>query len=197
MDIGFIRISLNRKIIVAVRLYDSCIKPVGIRLPSHCHSLSAFGAVGGNHVVSVRSYVRKRKSCSVTRLAVTGLIIFVLGIMLNEIVLMIQGVAALSYNSIPHTNEILLGIALVMFSGILLVNWSQMKLNHIYKKSFKTAEAILKFLFWKNHELLFWWYLLSVLQAHSSWHSQCHYLWLLHSHIIRWFLWLVRSLLSG
>lgn len=68
---------------------------------------------------------------SVTRLAVTGLIIFVLGIMLNEIVLMIQGVAAISYNSIPHTNEILLGIALVMFSGILLVNLSQINESHL------------------------------------------------------------------
>lgn len=67
---------------------------------------------------------------SVTRLAVIGLIVFVVGILLNEIVLMIQGIAAISYNSIPHTNEILLGIALVLFSGILLVNLSQINESH-------------------------------------------------------------------
>ncbi len=67
---------------------------------------------------------------SITRLAVSGLIVFVLGILLNEIVLMIQGIAAISYNSIPFTNEMLLGIALVMFSGILLVNLSQISHPH-------------------------------------------------------------------
>lgn len=64
---------------------------------------------------------------SITRLAVSGWMVFILGILLNEIVLMIQGIAALSYNSIPFTNEILLSIALVMFAGIFLVNLSQ---NH-------------------------------------------------------------------
>jgi hypothetical protein len=55
---------------------------------------------------------------SVTR---TGIITFVSGVLLNEMVLMIQGVAALSYNSVPYTNELLLLVALLMFTGILLV----------------------------------------------------------------------------
>jgi hypothetical protein len=50
-----------------------------------------------------------------------GVIVFTTGIMLNEAVLMIQGLSAIGYIAIPHTNEILWGIALIMFSGILIL----------------------------------------------------------------------------
>lgn len=66
-----------------------------------------------------------------------GIFIFTTGIILNEVVLMIQGVADLNYVSVPYSNEMLLVIAVIMFSGIALLNWSQRKimketdLNHI------------------------------------------------------------------
>ncbi len=50
-----------------------------------------------------------------------GVIVFTTGIILNEAVLMIQGLSAIGYIAIPHTNEILWGIALIMFSGILIL----------------------------------------------------------------------------
>ena len=47
-----------------------------------------------------------------------GILLFSIGVVLNEIVLAIQGLAAFSYIPIPYVNEILFGIALLLFIGI-------------------------------------------------------------------------------
>jgi len=54
----------------------------------------------------------------------TGVTIFVGGIIINEILLMIEGAAALTYTSIPFINELLFVAALIMFSGLLVLNVS-------------------------------------------------------------------------
>jgi len=54
----------------------------------------------------------------------TGVTIFVGGIIINEILLMIEGAAALTYTSIPFINELLFAAALIMFSGLLVLNVS-------------------------------------------------------------------------
>lgn len=58
-----------------------------------------------------------------------GVILFVFGVLLNELVLMLQGIAALSQNSIPYTNETLFVISLCIFSGILILVMAQVR-NH-------------------------------------------------------------------
>ena len=57
--------------------------------------------------------------------AVTGIKIFTAGVIINELLLMIQGVAAMTYTPIPYVYEMLLVAALVIFSGIALLNFSQ------------------------------------------------------------------------
>ena len=54
----------------------------------------------------------------------TGVTIFVTGIIINEILLMIEGAAALTYTSIPFINELLFVAALIIFSGLLVLNVS-------------------------------------------------------------------------
>ncbi len=51
----------------------------------------------------------------------TGILIFVAGIILNEILLMIQGLSYMNYINVPYINESLLGAAVFMFFGILLL----------------------------------------------------------------------------
>ena len=51
----------------------------------------------------------------------TGAFVFATGVILNEALLMIQGTAAISYTTIPFINEMLLGTALILFSGVLLM----------------------------------------------------------------------------
>ena len=47
-----------------------------------------------------------------------GIIIFSIGVLLNEIVLAIQGIASFSYTVIPYVNEMLFGAAIVLVFGI-------------------------------------------------------------------------------
>lgn len=58
---------------------------------------------------------------TLSKILLTGIRIFVAGVIINEIVLMVQGTAALSYQSIPFINESLLATALILFTGILVM----------------------------------------------------------------------------
>ncbi|MDP1763459.1 MAG: hypothetical protein Q8L07_06170 [Sediminibacterium sp.] len=62
-----------------------------------------------------------------TKTMVYGIYVLVAGIFINELLLMTQGVAALGYHLIPFINESLLIAALIMFSGITLMNIRQSK----------------------------------------------------------------------
>ncbi|MBX2939452.1 MAG: hypothetical protein KF880_05200 [Ferruginibacter sp.] len=55
------------------------------------------------------------------RLAYVGLIVFTVGIVLNELVLMLQGGSYMNYVNLPYTNEVLLAIAATMSIGLLLI----------------------------------------------------------------------------
>ena len=55
----------------------------------------------------------------------TGIIIFAAAVVLNEILLMTQGVADLYYEAIPYINQSLLFAALCLFAGLCLVNYGQ------------------------------------------------------------------------
>jgi len=67
------------------------------------------------------------------KLSKTALLIFIGGVFLNEFALMIQGVASFSYFPVPHINEALFIIAVVMLLGAVLLFVSQMK--HMPEKS--------------------------------------------------------------
>jgi hypothetical protein len=56
-----------------------------------------------------------------------GILLFSIGVLLNEIVLAVQGFAAFSYIPIPYVNEILFGIALLLFIGIGYVAYYSIK----------------------------------------------------------------------
>ncbi len=51
-----------------------------------------------------------------------GLVLFSIGVLLNEVILAIQGIASFSYTMIPYVNELLFGAAavLVFGSGVLM-----------------------------------------------------------------------------
>lgn len=55
-------------------------------------------------------------------IATTGVCVFAGGIIINESLLMIQGIAAMDYVSIPYINELLLLAAIMLFGGLFLLN---------------------------------------------------------------------------
>ena len=69
-------------------------------------------------------YMVSAQLVNVTALTAAGIVVFVCGIFFNELLLMVQGVAAITGTWIPYTNESLFGAALLLFTGILIINLS-------------------------------------------------------------------------
>ena len=63
-------------------------------------------------------YAISQKVITITKSAQNAIIIFVAGVIVNEVILMLQGVQAMQNESIPLVHYYLFGIALVMFTGI-------------------------------------------------------------------------------
>lgn len=73
-------------------------------------------------------YIFSEMHFRLTKITTTGLFIFAAAVMLNETILMVQGTAAISYNTIPFVNEMLLGAALLLFTGALLMAFAKRKI---------------------------------------------------------------------
>lgn len=58
----------------------------------------------------------------ISNLARRGMMLFVVGIILSETALMIQGLFAIGYHMVPYINEIIFAITILIFLGILLFN---------------------------------------------------------------------------
>ncbi|MCW3091842.1 MAG: hypothetical protein JWP81_2911 [Ferruginibacter sp.] len=71
--------------------------------------------------IFIIGYIMSFELINVTRKMLTGIFIFVSGIIVNELLLMAQGVAALSYNSVPLMNLLLLIAAAVLLTGSLTI----------------------------------------------------------------------------
>ncbi|MDZ4759062.1 MAG: hypothetical protein SGJ10_13115 [Bacteroidota bacterium] len=77
--------------------------------------------------VFIIGYSVSQKLILLNRLSTVGIIVFTFGIFFNELLLMVQGISALKYESVPYTNEFLLVAAIIMFSGTTLIVRSQFK----------------------------------------------------------------------
>ncbi len=75
--------------------------------------------------IFIIGYIVSFQLIPVTRKLIAGVFIFVGGVILNELLLMLQGVAALDYHSIPYMNILLLFAAVILFSGICIMFISQ------------------------------------------------------------------------
>lgn len=56
-----------------------------------------------------------------------GVLLFTIGVILNEVVLAVQGIASFSYTIIPYVNEILFGVAIILLIGIGLTTYFSIK----------------------------------------------------------------------
>jgi len=63
--------------------------------------------------------------------AKAAIIIFTIGVLLNELILGIQGIASITYTVIPYTNYILLAVSVLIFVGIILLLKSQILTHKI------------------------------------------------------------------
>jgi len=56
-----------------------------------------------------------------------GVFLFSVGVILNEIVLAIQGITSINYTIIPYINEILFGVSIILFIGIAITAFFSLK----------------------------------------------------------------------
>lgn len=77
----------------------------------------------------ILAYSFSKKIIHLTYTSKVAIIIFIVGILLNEILLMIQGIADLAYYAIPDINLLLLLAAFILLIGITFLNLS-VKLKH-------------------------------------------------------------------
>ncbi|CAG0982836.1 MAG: hypothetical protein HND27_02705 [Bacteroidetes bacterium] len=73
------------------------------------------------------TYIYATQKIKINYLSISGIILFVIGVYLNEIMLAVQGIASFSYTVIPGVNGMLLGISLLILFGIFLIYFSQLK----------------------------------------------------------------------
>lgn len=81
--------------------------------------------------IFILGYLLYARYINYNRLLWYGMIVFIIGIIANELALMLQGLAAMSYKVLPFINESLFIITVVMLTGTIMVNLG------IYKKSSK------------------------------------------------------------
>ena len=79
--------------------------------------------------VFLLSWLYENRLIRTTRMFLVALIIFISGVFLNELALMIQGIASFAYFPIPHINESLFVIALLLLTGAMLMFLSQVRGN--------------------------------------------------------------------
>ena len=56
-----------------------------------------------------------------------GIILFSIGVLLNEVILAAQGIGSFSYTVIPYANELLFGVSLLMVIGIAITVFYSLK----------------------------------------------------------------------
>lgn len=72
--------------------------------------------------IFILGYLLYRQHIQYNKLLWTGIIIFIIGIIANELALMLQGMAAMRYHVLPFINETLFAITVVMLVGTAILN---------------------------------------------------------------------------
>ena len=86
--------------------------------------------------IFIIGYIVSFELVMVTKSFLWGIFIFVGGVIINELLLMVQGVSALSYTAIPAINELLFFAAVVLLTGICIAFVS------CYKSEFLSANNL-------------------------------------------------------
>lgn len=68
------------------------------------------------------AYFIQKRLFRKSKVLISGIIFFTTGIILNELLLMIQGIEGMNYEGVPFINEYLFTAALIMFAGLLCIN---------------------------------------------------------------------------
>jgi hypothetical protein len=71
------------------------------------------------------AYITAYKIIRINKITKHGIIVFVAGIIINELLLMIQGIADIRYEPLPYVNVLLLATAIILLTGTIMINYGQ------------------------------------------------------------------------
>ncbi|MCC6288936.1 MAG: hypothetical protein IT249_13720 [Chitinophagaceae bacterium] len=75
------------------------------------------------------AFLMVEKNIQIKPMTLTAVKIFTAGVIVNELLLMLQGITAISFIALPYSNELLLVAAVILVSGLFLLNISQRKIS--------------------------------------------------------------------
>jgi hypothetical protein len=75
----------------------------------------------GVTTIFIIGYILSLQLIQVSKMIIWGASVFVVGVIINELLLMVQGVSALSYHSVPHIQILLLVAAVILMLGLLIL----------------------------------------------------------------------------
>lgn len=73
----------------------------------------------------ILAYITAYKIISANKILKRGIIVFAAGIIINELLLMIQGIADIRYQPLPYVNILLLATAIILLTGTIMINYAQ------------------------------------------------------------------------
>jgi hypothetical protein len=128
-------LSKTQKLLLSVSAFSFLVR-IGLQALSTVPALSKFGfayrpvVIGYLHLILLgcislfllAHLFGKNLWSSGKKAAHYGIIIFITGIFFTESTLMVQGLGYIGWINIPYTNDVLLGAAVLMFTGLLLLN---------------------------------------------------------------------------
>ena len=143
-SLSFIKVinPLTKKlfILAGIALTIKILLQLGSTMPSISHLAFGFRPIViaylhlvllGVFTIFILGYIVSENYITLNKKMYNGIVIFIAGIILNEIVLMAQGTADLFYIYLPYSNQLLLIVAAILLFGISLIVISQQKNNHI------------------------------------------------------------------
>lgn len=71
------------------------------------------------------AYIYANGLIKINKLAIAGILLFISGVFLNELVLAVQGIASFSYTVVPYVDKVLFGVAIFILLSLLTLNISQ------------------------------------------------------------------------
>lgn len=73
----------------------------------------------------ILAYITTHGIINTSKIVKRGMIVFAGGIIINELLLMIQGIADIRYQPLPYVNILLLATAIILLTGTMMINYGQ------------------------------------------------------------------------
>lgn len=87
----------------------------------------------------ILAYIFSQRYLPSNKTVYCGLFVFITGVILNEIILMLQGTGDIWYKAMPNADLLLLAAAFILFSGMFLLNYGTFRSGYASAHKFKTV----------------------------------------------------------